>query len=279
MLSFVLAALALVLLALGFLLWPLLRQPKAAAGEADAGNVAVFRDQKAELDAEYAAGQIGEADRAAAIEELAQRLAEELPAADAPQAPRRRPGLAWAFGLGLPVVAVAIYLKLGTPEALEPQVHNQRVPNREEMVAMVDRLAAKMAENPGDPNGWLLLARSHGALGRYAEAAAAYARADALAPKDPETLANWANAEAMAAHGQLAGKPYDLALQALAVDAAYLPALAMAAAHEMRSGLLPLARTHLAAILGQLPEDAEERPRIQTLLAEIDAAQNRPRKP
>lgn len=275
MLNFLLAASALVLLAGAFLVWPLLRRPRLAKSDGDAANLAVYRDQKAEIEAELARGQLGEAERAAAMEDLTARLAEELatraPPAEAAQT-ARRPWLALALGLALPLLAAAVYLKVGAPAALEGVVHEQRAPSREEMVAMVDRLAAKMTENPGDLGGWLLLARSHGALGRHAEAAAAYAKADGLAPKDPEILTHWANAEAMVAQGDLAGKPYALALQALAAEPQYLPALAMAAAHELRSGQFPAAKTHLAAILAQLPADAEERPRVEALLAEIGAA-------
>lgn len=271
---------ALCLLAAAFVAWPLLRGPGAPGAAAEAANVAVYRDQKAEIEADHAKGLIGDAERATALAELTQRLAEDLePAASAPAPAKgdRRPWLALGLALALPFLAGAIYWRLGAaPAALQSDARAGRVPTQAEMVGLVDRLAERMAATPDDLSGWLLLARSQGALGRYTEAAAAYARADALSPKDPEILANWANAEAMAADGELAGKPYALAQQALALDPRQVPALALAAAHELKSGALKAAREHLSALLAELPPEADEIARVKTLIAEIDAAQPAP---
>jgi len=60
--------------------------------------------------------------------------------------------------------------------------------------AMVDGLAAKLAADPADRGGWLRLANARRVLGENAEAAEAYAKADALDPLDAPELANWAEA-------------------------------------------------------------------------------------
>jgi cytochrome c-type biogenesis protein CcmH len=44
---------------------------------------------------------------------------------------------------------------------------------------MVARLAQKLASNPDDGEGWIMLARTYNALGRFGDAAAAYAKAEA----------------------------------------------------------------------------------------------------
>lgn len=53
---------------------------------------------------------------------------------------------------------------------------------------MVARLAARLESEPGDIDGWIMLMRSHQALGRGAEARAALARAIAANPRERPRL-------------------------------------------------------------------------------------------
>ena len=53
---------------------------------------------------------------------------------------------------------------------------------------MVARLAARLAAEPGDVDGWIMLMRSYQTLGRTAEARAALARAVAANPPDRSRL-------------------------------------------------------------------------------------------
>src|SRR6185369_13420377 len=48
----------------------------------------------------------------------------------------------------------------------------------------VKKLADKLANDPGNGDGWLLLAKTYSELGRFPEAAAAYEKAAALLPPD-----------------------------------------------------------------------------------------------
>lgn len=47
---------------------------------------------------------------------------------------------------------------------------------------MIDRLAQRLEKSPGDADGWRMLGWSYSGIGRYAESAAAYAKAVALQP-------------------------------------------------------------------------------------------------
>lgn len=60
---------------------------------------------------------------------------------------------------------------------------------------MVDRLDAKLRASPDDRDGWLRLANARRVLGQPDKAAEAYARADALAPLEPQRLVDWAEME------------------------------------------------------------------------------------
>ena len=59
---------------------------------------------------------------------------------------------------------------------------------------MVESLAARLEENPDDPEGWRRLARSYAVLGEPAKAADTLRRAVELAPDDIETLRAYARA-------------------------------------------------------------------------------------
>jgi cytochrome c-type biogenesis protein CcmH len=61
--------------------------------------------------------------------------------------------------------------------------------------AMVDGLAAKLQDTPGDRDGWLRLANARKVLSDNAPASEAFARADALKPLDDKALVDWAEAE------------------------------------------------------------------------------------
>ncbi len=70
---------------------------------------------------------------------------------------------------------------------------------RQEMIrGMVEGLAARLEDEPGDVEGWRQLARSRGVLGDPEGAAAAYDSALALEPDHPETLLRGALAAAEA---------------------------------------------------------------------------------
>lgn len=52
--------------------------------------------------------------------------------------------------------------------------------NPQQIEEMLDKLVVKLKANPSDTKGWVILARSYKALGRYAESAEAYNNGHAL---------------------------------------------------------------------------------------------------
>ena len=67
------------------------------------------------------------------------------------------------------------------------------VEDRREMIAgMVERLAAKLKENPSDLQGWVRLARSYNVLGKPEDARDAMAKASAVAPENIDILTLYA---------------------------------------------------------------------------------------
>src|SRR5436305_5283719 len=97
-------------------LWPLSRRPDITA---EASDVAIYRDQLTEIDRDLAAGQIAQAEAAAAKTEVARRLIAAADGCHADPAPPAqnwwRRGVAVAVLILLPVSAAAFYLALGSP--------------------------------------------------------------------------------------------------------------------------------------------------------------------
>ncbi len=94
--------------------------------------------------------------------------------------------------------------------------------------AMVARLEERLKTQPDDAEGWLMMARSYGVMGRYADSVKAYQRLVALKPQDAQALADLADATAMANGRSLDGEPEKLILQAVKLDPRNIKALALA---------------------------------------------------
>lgn len=282
-----------VLVALAFVLVPLIRQSGRAgdgAAISHAGsNVAILKSQKGEIEADFARGMLTVEERDAALAELSHRLVDEVPAGATIAAPAatavRRPWLAIAgLAVTIPLAAGGLYALWGSSHVLRmekipvqsagavdhgetggdsPQMSDAKI------VEMVDTLAKKMEQNPGDPKGWVLLARSQAALGRMPEALAAYARAATLLPKDAQVLADYADTYVMTQQGRFEGKPMEIIKRALAADPNHLKALALAGTAEMRLGNKEASIKHWEKIKSLLPKDSDDFRQVEAIIVEV----------
>jgi len=170
-------------------------------------------------------------------------------------------------------VSFGIYLAVGMPGASDPKnvarqesAHNVDDPN---VTAMVESLAAKMRERPDDAQGWRLLARSMGALGRYREAADAYAHLARLVPNDPQVLADYADALGMAQGRSLAGKPYELVKAALTIDPKHHKSLALAGTAAMDAGDYASAVRYWESLAADLPPGSQDESQVRAIVDEV----------
>jgi cytochrome c-type biogenesis protein CcmH len=232
---FLLIAAAMVAIAVGCVLVPLLTRRVRAGPAPEAANLAILRDQLAELEADVARGVLARERYEQARSELERRALDEAQGDSTPASPPR-PASAWTAAVlaaAIPVGAVAFYLVVGAPSALLGQRDPGHEVTRERVEQMVAGLAARLEKAPDDPDGWRVLGRSYSVMGRYPEAARAYERAVALVPGDAGLLADYADALAMAQGQSMAGKPLELVNRALAIDADQWKALALAGTAAM----------------------------------------------
>jgi cytochrome c-type biogenesis protein CcmH len=233
--GFLAVAVAMVAVAVAWVLVPLLRQRRPASPDPEATNLAVLRDQLAELDADLARGTLTGERHAEAKLELERRVLDEVEQAAPPAGGPPAASSAWAaaiLGAAIPVAAIALYLAVGAPGLLLSDAPGASGPQHEvtaeQLDAMVAKLAAHVEKNPDDAKGWSLLARSYYVMARYPEAVRAYERAVALAPRDADLLADYADALGMTRGRSLQGRPLELVERALAIDPEHWKALALA---------------------------------------------------
>jgi len=219
------AALAAVVLIL--ITRPLLKGPAEKRVSRRDANVSIYRDQLRELDADLAAGTLAQADHERARRELETRLLEDAAAAPEPAPAPRSRALVAALAIAIPAFSLGLYFFVGNPGALYLEIEHQA--NARQLEAMIERLATRLRDSPEDVEGWKLLGRSYGVLGRYREAADAYAKAAVRAPRDAQVLADFADMLAMSREQvNLQGEPEKLVLRALELDPENLKALALA---------------------------------------------------
>jgi cytochrome c-type biogenesis protein CcmH len=231
--TFVLIAVAMVTVALAWVLWPLLRPRAARSVEHAAANVSIFKDQFADLDADLARGTISAEQHAESKNELERRLLDEVHAA-ADSTATTRHSHRWSaaiVALIVPIAAGVLYWQLGTPAALSTSTTSAAEESRsthEQIEAMIAQVRERLAREPDNAEGWAILARTHYTMGNFSEAAAAYERLSTLRLYDADVLADYADALAMSQGRSLAGKPLQLVQRALQLDPTQWKALAMA---------------------------------------------------
>ncbi len=249
-----------------WLLRPFFGRARGAALSRRAVNVAVYRDQLRELEADRAAGTLAQEDYERARAELEARLLRD--AGEREAAPSRAKGAVAAavVAAAVPLLGFTVYVVVGTPAAIERGEAPH--PSAAEVEAMVGRLAARLRENPEDVEGWKLLGRSYAVLGRYAEAADAYAKAAARAPRDAQLLADLADVLAMSRGQTLQGEPEKLVLRALELEPGNLKALALAGTAAFERKDFGAAAAYWERMLPHVAPDSEDARTIQQNIAE-----------
>lgn len=223
-------------------------------------ELAIYKDQLAELERDRAAGRIAAAEADAATTEIQRKVlasaaltdrADE--SSDPATATRVRLAAVLAVGSLTPVGALLVYLSVGSPNvpaypfdpsreaeaqaSADPAAHGDA-----EIEAMIATLADRMKQDPNNLEGWALLARSYSAVKRHAEAAQAYERVYSLSKNDVAYAGDYGEALVLAAGGEVVPAANDLFKQVAARDpgeprARYYLALAMAQSGKPRDAI------------------------------------------
>jgi cytochrome c-type biogenesis protein CcmH len=213
-LGFMLALLALTLLAMALILAPLLWRRREAVSS-EAYNLAVYRDQLAEIERDVDRGVLNGDEAESARTEIARRmLALPQNSAAPPNNTQERATLgsmALIAGavVALPFVAWTLYWQLGSPTLPDDPYAARRaqaasaIGPHTDIAAAVAKLADHLHDHPDDLTGWVLMGRSEIDLGRYHDAADAYRRAADLSNQRPDIVGDWGEALVLEAGGTI----------------------------------------------------------------------------
>jgi cytochrome c-type biogenesis protein CcmH len=272
MIIFWLVCALLIAIALAFVLPPLLQGSDTKADESGQkeANIAVYRDQISELETDLANGIVSREQFDQDRDDIERRLLDDVTSSSAVFSKPLKPAnegrtAVYAVALGLPILAVAFYLRIGNPYAA-PTLATASVPATapsangefsQRIEANVASLAKRLEQNPGDSDGWSMLARSYTSLGKYEEASAAYTKATALRSEDADLWADYAFALAMASEQKLQGKPLELIKRALQLDPENPKALELAGSAAFEAQDYKRAIEYWQKLLAKVPANSE----------------------
>ncbi|MCW8901132.1 MAG: c-type cytochrome biogenesis protein CcmI [Gammaproteobacteria bacterium] len=228
MIMFWVLAIAMVVIALVFLLRPLRLDSNQSDIDRTAQNVAIAKERLLELKQELEEGVITQEAYEQTQQELEQSLlndVEQIPAENIKltntQPYNRFAQL--ALIISVPVLAVALYASLGQPDLIngtkqETETAHTSADGKTQLGSvedMVEKLAQRLKEEPNNAEGWFMLARSYMSMNRYKEAVAALEKTNQLVPDNAVVMLRYADALTMLRGGQMSGKPFELVKRAV----------------------------------------------------------------
>ena len=247
----------------------------ATAEEAD---LAVYRDQLAEIDAERDRGQIDEIEAESARREFARRLIQRSEEVDGDRTAATsrgisKSGMAYATAIGIPLVSLAIYMSLGSPSmpSMPQSARLQSSPNGATINELVAKVEAQLRQTPEDGRGWDAIAPVYLRLQRFDDAARAYAQALRLQGETTKRLRGFAEATVMANNGIIVDPARKAYARLLQLEPKNYEARFWLAMADEQEGKLDEAEQGYRAVLADAPEDAPWKPVIDTRLKKLAA--------
>ena len=238
-------------------LWPLSRKPDSLTQSPD---IAFHKAQLAQIDADVERGMLPHRDAASARAEAARRL---LAAADekfAPAAPSptRRRAAAILVIVGVPLLSLGLYARVGRPDLPDEPIATRAVdPSAPGVLeAAVGKMEAHLAANPDDGPGYRVLAPVYLRMGRADDSARAFAHALRLLGEDAGLRADYGEALIAAANGIVTVKAREAMEQALARQPDLAKARYYVARAAEQDGDVPHALAMYRALAVAAPKDA-----------------------
>ncbi|MEX2902632.1 c-type cytochrome biogenesis protein CcmI [Pseudomonas rhodesiae] len=262
MIDFWLAAGLLLLVALSFLLIPVLRGRRAQREEdRTALNVALYQERVAELQTQQAEGVLDAAQLDTGRAEAARELLADTEGVEAPRESRLGKPLPLLAAFLVPVLGLGLYLHFGASDKVELTREFSQPPVS--LQDMTQRLERAAAAQPDSAEGLYFLGRAYMAQDRSADAAKVFERAVALAGRQPELLGQWAQAQYFADNKQWSPKIQALTDEALKLDPKEVTSLGLLGIAAFEGERYQDAIDYWGRLLAQLPPEDNSRVALQ----------------
>jgi len=239
-------------------------------------EVAVYKDQLAEIERDLAAGLIAAPEAEAARVEISRRL---LAAAGSEAASEPQSSLKWRRAaavlalVGLPLVAVGVYMPLGSPMLRDSPLAQRERGSGSGMARSLETLVVQVEQhlekNPTDGRGWNVLAPVLERLGRFDDAVRAYRNSLTYNGESAERRSDLGEAIAAAASGVVTAEAKTEFERAHALNADDPKANYFLGLAAEQDGRKDDAANIWRTLLAKAPADAPWRALVQTSLARV----------
>lgn len=271
MTTFWLISAALILLALILVLPALVRSNKIeVVVNREQQNILIAKEKLADLETEFQRGSLGQADYEQIKSELQQGLFDDVsePVTVAPG--KKKPAWVSAVLLAVvvPVASILIYREIGEPLAVNPP--SMQAEGKVNMQEMIVELEDRLAKDPSDTDGWMMLGRTFMAEENYLKAEEVYTKLLKQEPGNADFMLLKADAMAMNAGGRIGGEPEQLILAALEQDPENFTGLWLAGMAAREKGDKQAALAHWNKLQGLLPEGSEDLTSLNQLVSQLN---------
>jgi cytochrome c-type biogenesis protein CcmH len=239
-------------------------------------EVAVYKDQLAEIERDLAAGLIAAPEAEAARVEVSRRL---LAAAGSEPATAPKSSLKWRRAAavlalaGLPLVAIGVYVPLGSPRLQDFPLAQRERGSESGMAQSLENLVVQVEQhlekNPTDGRGWNVIAPVLERLGRFDDAVRAYRNSLTYNGESAERRSDLGEAISAAAGGIVTAEAKTEFERAHALSADDPKANYFLGLAAEQDGRKDDAANIWRALLAKAPADAPWRPLVQTSLARV----------
>lgn len=183
----IIASIAITIISIAALLWPLLKQDKNISDDSVSNDIFIYRQQLAEIENDIARGLLNDEQAETVRVEIQRRILEAGARAVKHNSSAKllRRILMALIVVIMPVAAALVYFDVGSP-AMPGQPYAERANSREFMLAKAAIKLKTMLEKHPDAEGYKQLAIILGMMRQYQPAADAYAKAIELGGNDAE---------------------------------------------------------------------------------------------
>jgi len=239
-------------------------------------EVAVYKDQLAEIERDLGTGLIAAPEAEAARVEISRRL---LAAAASDPATAPKSSLKWRRAAavlalaGLPLVAIGVYMPLGSPKLQDFPLAQRARGSGSGMAQSLENLVVQVEQhlekNPTDGRGWNVLAPVLERLGRFDDAVRAYRNSLTYNGESPERRSDLGEALSAAAGGVVTAEAKVEFERAHALNADDPKANYFLGLAAEQDGRKDDAANIWRTLLAKAPADAPWRPLVQSSLARV----------